>query len=285
MKKGQLKLAASAPVSEGEASDPTGAKITAEIMLITPALAREWLEKRFSNQRRISKPRVDSHCRAIKAGRWRTTHQGVAFNSAGELVDGQHRLAAIVESDTAVHMMVAWGVDGVEAIDTDLRIRSTADGRKMRGDDVIRCNSRWIAVVKAIYQIETDDYTSVIGLGEADELEENYAEELAWLRSYFSRVYPAPVFAALAFAYPVNRERVDEFAQKIVRMEGLEPLSAALAFVRWHQGANYNSAGSANKRAIAIRSLSAIQRHIENQPCKKIMVNSTVLDWFLDRRG
>ena len=43
--------------------------------------------------------------RDMKAGHWRLTHQGIAFDPAGVLIDGQHRLWAIVESDTT---LLAW---------------------------------------------------------------------------------------------------------------------------------------------------------------------------------
>jgi hypothetical protein len=34
------------------------------------------------------------------------THQGIAFDTQGVLVDGQHRLAAIIEADRPVELTV-----------------------------------------------------------------------------------------------------------------------------------------------------------------------------------
>lgn len=63
----------------------------------------------------------------IKAGNWRFTHQGIAFNPDGFLVDGQHRLAAIVkawksgEDDISLPMVIALGVQHGEKIDLTRR--------------------------------------------------------------------------------------------------------------------------------------------------------------------
>ena len=37
---------------------------------------------------------------------WLVTHQGIAFDVNGVLVDGQHRLAAIIEADRPVELTV-----------------------------------------------------------------------------------------------------------------------------------------------------------------------------------
>ncbi len=44
----------------------------------------------------------------MREGHWDTTHQGIAIASDGTLVDGQHRLLAIVESGVTVRMNVTF---------------------------------------------------------------------------------------------------------------------------------------------------------------------------------
>jgi hypothetical protein len=81
-----------------------------EIIDITPALAESWLTKNKFN-RRISTATVNKYAADMKSGRWNLTHQGIAFAYSGELVDGQHRLKAIIKSCTPVRMMVTWGAE------------------------------------------------------------------------------------------------------------------------------------------------------------------------------
>ena len=71
------------------------------IMDVTPELACRWLEANTQN-RVVNPAHVDRLVRDMKAGRWYLTHQGIAFDTHGLLVDGQHRLWAILEADVPV---------------------------------------------------------------------------------------------------------------------------------------------------------------------------------------
>lgn len=55
---------------------------------------------------RHNQTHVNRLAREIKAGRWQLTHQGIAFDSGGILIDGQHRLWAIIEAGTPVRLRV-----------------------------------------------------------------------------------------------------------------------------------------------------------------------------------
>ena len=76
---------------------------------ITPELAAEYLSKNIKN-RSIRKQVVEAYAREIKRGTFVLTHQGIAFDENGQLIDGQHRLMAIAASGTPVKMVVSRGV-------------------------------------------------------------------------------------------------------------------------------------------------------------------------------
>lgn len=80
-----------------------------EIILIAPQQAESWLANKGQN-RKLSVKHVTYLANEIKSGRWRLTHQGVAFGDDGCLLDGQHRLAAIVQAGIATEMMVTYEV-------------------------------------------------------------------------------------------------------------------------------------------------------------------------------
>jgi len=85
---------------------------------ITPQLATSYLSTNHGN--RVLRERlVLQYATDMEAGRWRLTHQGIAFDEHGVLLDGQHRLEAIVLSGCTVPMLVTLGVkrcgnDGVD---------------------------------------------------------------------------------------------------------------------------------------------------------------------------
>lgn len=66
--------------------------------------------------------RVSRYANSIRCGEWVTTHQGIAFNKDGKLVDGQHRLMAIVEADRAIEIMVATDVCDKSVAEMDRNI-------------------------------------------------------------------------------------------------------------------------------------------------------------------
>lgn len=74
---------------------------------ISPEQAKKWLEKN-DNNRNINYAKVKKMAKDMKEGHWDTTHQGIAIASDGTLVDGQHRLLAIVESGVTVRMNVTF---------------------------------------------------------------------------------------------------------------------------------------------------------------------------------
>ena len=100
-----------------------------EVITITPELAREMLESNIKNNRRLSHDVVQRYARIMKAGGWNVTHQGIAIDTDMRLIDGQHRLNAIIQANVPVNMMVTYDVehkDG-EAFTIDVGRRRTVN--------------------------------------------------------------------------------------------------------------------------------------------------------------
>jgi len=77
---------------------------------ITPELANYFLAKNTSN-RPVKKSIVDLYANVMRQGNWKLSHQGIAISSDDVLIDGQHRLLAIVKSGVSVEMLVSTGMD------------------------------------------------------------------------------------------------------------------------------------------------------------------------------
>lgn len=108
-------------------------KPTAKLMTVTPKLASEWLGKNRKN-RNLRPALVSRYARDMKAGRWEVTGEAVKFNTDGNLTDGQHRLAAILQSGTAVDLFVVHNLNGhsQDVMDTGTR-RSAQDMLLLNG--------------------------------------------------------------------------------------------------------------------------------------------------------
>lgn len=108
---------------------------TVEIIDVTPAMAEAWLAKN-PNNRNLRQPVVTSYARDILAGNWMLNGETIKFDTAGRLIDGQHRLSAVIAADTTIEMVVMRGVDAdvMDTVDVGAK-RTYADALRLQGED------------------------------------------------------------------------------------------------------------------------------------------------------
>lgn len=114
---------------------------------VTPAIANELLQSNKRN-RPIRPRRVSAIASDMIAGKWSETPQPIAFNKDGKLIDGQHRIAAVIKANIPIDMWACYGVDDNVVIDRGSP-RSTGDSLYMRGivDDKL-AKAETVAIVR-----------------------------------------------------------------------------------------------------------------------------------------
>lgn len=80
-----------------------------EIVQVSPARAAQLLAANSAN-RPITKSSVDFLVKEIKAGRWQVNNDAIAVAETGRLLNGQHRLSAIVKAGTTVPVLMLFDV-------------------------------------------------------------------------------------------------------------------------------------------------------------------------------
>ena len=79
---------------------------------LTPELAREWLETMPEYQRKPSMQVVAEYASDMENGRWvEGTGDAIRFNKNGQMIDGQHRCLAVIESGCSIVVTVIEGLD------------------------------------------------------------------------------------------------------------------------------------------------------------------------------
>lgn len=81
-----------------------------KVETIDPDTALVWLEDRNHSNRLLRRHTVEAYARDMKRGKWGMTGEAVKFDPYGDLLDGQHRLAACVEAEKEFKTLVAYGV-------------------------------------------------------------------------------------------------------------------------------------------------------------------------------
>lgn len=122
-------------------------------VLVTPPMAQVMLGANTRNR----KPRasdIADYGSAMKGKTWQLTHQPVAFDVNGVLLDGQQRLGAIMESGVPADLFIFCGMppESFEVVDTH-RKRTASDMLYVDGEVQ---TARLAAVCRLVHVFDTD---------------------------------------------------------------------------------------------------------------------------------
>lgn len=99
---------------------------------ITPELAQQWLDSN-PDDRSVRDHHVAKLARDMERGEWKLNGDPIRFNPAGQRIDGQHRLHAVVKAGVTIDTFIAVNVpdDAHHTIDTG-KARTLSDVLKYR---------------------------------------------------------------------------------------------------------------------------------------------------------
>jgi hypothetical protein len=96
------------------------------LMTYTPAQMRELLDSTVCNTRPPMVSTVDKYRDAMARGEWRVTHQGIAIDWHGCLVDGRQRFTAAIKAGMDLTIYATYGVDPATFFAMDIGKNRTA---------------------------------------------------------------------------------------------------------------------------------------------------------------
>jgi hypothetical protein len=169
-------------------------------MFVDPAQATKWLEGHVHN-RELRQSKVEKYARDMKAGKWRLTAECIMFDTKGALINGQHRLWAIIEAGVPVRLMVAYGVpeDATAVIDSGI-IRTALDQLKL-GHNITTTKTE-VAIIKRLLRGTTPSQATT------DEIKDGltrHRDALNFAMAAFPRqvrgVTVVPVYTPIVRAY------------------------------------------------------------------------------------
>jgi len=185
-----------------------------KVVTITPEMAEKMLLKNTSNRKPSAKV-VNKYAKDIALGNWVLNGESIKLTKGGVLIDGQHRLLAIIKAGTSIQSYL---VDDLENAKIE-QIFSTVDQGKIRSiGDIFSCekirNAQTIGVcTKFLYyfykstNISINAFvTSLNGMSKYDILEYGKAhmEKLQFWNDTISKdqklskVLPLPICVGMA---------------------------------------------------------------------------------------
>lgn len=223
-----------------------------EVVNVTPEMAAEWLEKNVANNRPVRAVEVSKFARDMMNGKWRLTHQGIAFNAEGRLIDGQHRLRAVIQSKCTVPMMVWYNLpeECLPMIDTGLA-RTASDSIGFITADNAYTSKIVISAMRIMYRISHNlpqkTKFSPTELYDLLRQNDNLVHGLHYLVVHkHSPIRSSSYFAALMFAVASGESledvlNFDKMATHAVLSQGNYNFRAAVNFRYWYGEPRNNS--------------------------------------------
>ena len=120
---------------------PPQPEITTEIVPIDPVVAEQYLKYNTHN-RPLAENKVLQFAADIECGRWQLNGEAIKFAVDGTLLDGQHRLHAIILCGATIESLVIWGLppEAQTTMDQGTK-RSAADQLNLAGIDASKSDA------------------------------------------------------------------------------------------------------------------------------------------------
>ena len=190
---------------------------TIQLEKITPARAQKYLNKNKLN-RKLREGMVEKYAYDMKNGMWTQCVAPIVFYDTGDIADGQHRLWAIIESDTAQSFYVMRNLKREDGFNIDTgAVRSVVDNAHIAG----RSENLTNALVSLARAIEEGDRASRnLSYSQRYVMMEKHSEAAHWALTHGAKgryLQNSVVNAAIARAWYVekDRDRLVEFGRVI----------------------------------------------------------------------
>jgi hypothetical protein len=195
-------------------------------VLVTPELAQEWLAKNEGN-RPLRQHVVQIYATDIAAGKWQMNGETIKLAASGRVLDGQHRLQAIVKTGASVEMLVVFGLpeDSFQTIDTGMR-RTMAHILGFNGAQncgVLASIGRWIAILGQGSEYTRTNVSSqtVLDMIQQHPLSQHYATKFS--NAAVRALLPAASGAVMTLAAEkYGQDVIDLFMSNFASGEGLK---------------------------------------------------------------
>ena len=248
---------------ESEGRVDLGRGLTGKVMLITPKIATRWLTRLHQQQRNVAPGRVTALARDISNDSFTLTHQAVAFDGEGFLIDGQHRLLAVCQANKPVHMLVIWN--------TAAEFQDPIDRNLPRSIGFITQHShRDVAALSCLRDMENGyESKSILTVGDTVDLWDKHGKILEFIRAEMphQKGVIGGMLAAYVWTYPVDPAKVCTFANKVATGEMIQRGDAPYALRHWRES---QSAYSVSTWKVAMATLACLRAWLDGDTIKMV---------------
>lgn len=276
------------PVAEFVAQPVVAApqtKVTFRDVMMTPQLANDILQRNTRN-RPLRQSRVDRYARDMKRGDWKVNGETVSISDKGNLMNGQHRLHAVIKADVTVPMTLAEGVDESTFGTLDAGLARTAgDVLGMRGishANNVAAMARMALNYKDGLSISTPRSNREIedAFDQHPEMQEYISQTLPLIKLSHNTVMVTACFIASRFGEEGDEERMREFVKGVATGANLEEDDPRLVFRNKMLAMNQDRQRRPEQVVIWYFTQRAIQHYLGGSKLTKLATQKNLRPYF-----
>lgn len=226
-------------------------KITTEEVTVTPAMAAEWLEDHYTRldkkkfvQRNISPTTVNRYAADMLNGDWQLSPEPISFDEEGNLINGQHRLSAVVKSGKRIPFFISrgWpksGDNGKSTMDTIDRGRGRSVGQQLALHGYMHANAYAGCVTKVarLCWARTCSVSVPGAMFILDQLDLRRHIDRLLTKASAPRDFQGRFVGPLAFYHTVFPDKAEAFADAVFNFSAAKG-SPSQTFLQWLKQCN-----------------------------------------------
>jgi len=254
-----------------------------EIIDVSPAIAEGWLKKNTKN-RPLKPGVVDGYANTMKMGKWTLTTEPIAFSrpftdpvslerKPETLIDGQHRLAAVIASGVTVQMTVWFGCEPEE-------FNVVGQGRRRTNGDVLFLTQVGLRDPYVIASAVSSFARHSLGYNRGVEpwvtqiVLTAFPTDFTAASKYkgkMGKLITRPVMAALILARLVAATKTDELVDQLHSGIGFNEKDAGRLLFRYLHDQRLRAEGQDSAETIYYKVCNALAYRLEGRKCDALL--------------
>lgn len=270
----------------------SSAKRRMEIIEVTPKMAEDWMRKNTKN-RPMRPGVVESYTASMVMDKWTLTPEAIIFsapfkdpdtleNKPETLIDGQHRLAAVIKSGKTVPMTVWYGCEPEE-------FNAIGQGRRRTNGDILHLTQTGlkdpfvIASACSAFAHHVLSYKNACEPWVVGELLTNFPTDLTMSGKYkgkLRKLVTRPVMAGLVLGRLCGAQKIDSLIEQLQTGIGFGEKDAARFLYRYlHEQAMAIDQGDSPETTF-YKVCNAIAHYLDGRKCEMLVATPSGLNYL-----
>lgn len=263
----------------------------AKVIQVTPVMAQKWLNEKNPHNRKIYENTVEMYASDMRRGLWALNNQGIGFDENGDLIDGQHRLQAIVWSGVTIPLLVVRGIpkNYYDGHLTQLTIdkqkpRSTGDQLTLSfGIENANLKS---AIIRSLITliVSKNIKASDNAIWDIMQIYRDEIESIVANRKTIKGLIFAPALGAFVFVAKCYHKETIEFEKSYFEGDNLSTGNPILTFRNFMLNRGAYGCSGQFRQAVQLNALTSLKCYICGDSLKRLIVSQGGYEFFANKQ-